>query len=169
MFFLRSYFYLSNLLSSLGKAWLDPNGFSELSRHLTCPASIEPMQRWSQVSAYTGASHHWTFILVDGSSPDAEMIKKSKVVGRHRSDQDSCCVDLDNVLTRLVWSSLLEYQKLLDAIDDNAYDNFTKRAYVGRAKKLLALPLAYTKAQSMSSFDPSVNQDFVRSPKAGES
>ncbi|KAJ6713466.1 BIFUNCTIONAL LYCOPENE CYCLASE/PHYTOENE SYNTHASE [Salix purpurea] len=149
MFFFRSYFYLSNLLSSLGKAWLDPNGFSELSRHLTCPASIETMQRWSQVSAYTGASHHWTFILVDGSSPDVEMIKRKR------------CIEL-------VWSSLLEYQKLLDAIDDNAYDNFTKRAYVGRAKKLLPLPLAYTKAQSMSSFDPSVNQDFVRSPKTGE-
>jgi phytoene synthase len=39
----------------------------------------------------------------------------------------------------------------LDAIEDNDYDNFTKRAYVGRTKKLLTLPLAYTKAQSMSS------------------
>ncbi|KAJ7009467.1 hypothetical protein NC653_000220 [Populus alba x Populus x berolinensis] len=38
-----------------------------------------------------------------------------------------------------VWSSLLDY------------DNFTRRAYVGRTKKLLTLPLAYTKAQSMSS------------------
>ena len=80
MFFFRSYFYLSNLLSSLGKAWLDPKGFSELSRHLTCPASIEPMQRWSEVSAYTGASHHWTFILVDGSSPDVEMIKRKRCI-----------------------------------------------------------------------------------------
>ncbi|KAJ6307228.1 hypothetical protein OIU76_017092 [Salix suchowensis] len=79
MFFFRSYSYLSNLLG-LGKAWLDPNGFSELSRHLTCPASIEPMQRWSQVSAYTGASHHWTFILVDGSSPDVEMIKRKRCI-----------------------------------------------------------------------------------------
>ncbi|XP_011048242.1 PREDICTED: phytoene synthase 2, chloroplastic-like [Populus euphratica] len=50
-----------------------------------------------------------------------------------------------------VWSSLLVYQKILDAIEDNDYDNFTKRAYVGRTKKLLTLPLAYTKAQSMSS------------------
>ncbi|KAI9400597.1 hypothetical protein POPTR_001G007700v4 [Populus trichocarpa] len=49
-----------------------------------------------------------------------------------------------------VWSSLLVYQKILDAIEDNDYDNFTKRAYVGRTKKLLTLPLAYTKAQSMS-------------------
>ncbi|KAJ6392692.1 hypothetical protein OIU77_022229 [Salix suchowensis] len=76
---LLSYSYLSNLLG-LGKAWLDPNGFSELSRHLTCPASIEPMQRWSQVSSYTGASHHWTFILVDGSSPDVEMIKRKRCI-----------------------------------------------------------------------------------------
>ncbi|OMO80987.1 Squalene/phytoene synthase [Corchorus capsularis] len=41
-----------------------------------------------------------------------------------------------------VCSSLLLYQKVLDAIEDNDYDNLTKRAYVGRTKKLLMLPLA---------------------------
>ncbi|KAL9386207.1 hypothetical protein Peur_019331 [Populus x canadensis] len=50
-----------------------------------------------------------------------------------------------------VWSSLLIYRKILDAIEDNDYDNFTKRAFVGRTKKLLTLPLAYSKAQPMSS------------------
>lgn len=47
-----------------------------------------------------------------------------------------------------VWSSLMLYRKILDAIEENDYDNFTKRAYVGRSKKLLMLPLAYTKAIS---------------------
>uniref|UniRef100_A0A803QLH3 15-cis-phytoene synthase n=1 Tax=Cannabis sativa TaxID=3483 RepID=A0A803QLH3_CANSA len=45
-----------------------------------------------------------------------------------------------------VWASLLLYRQILDAIEANDYDNFTKRAYVGKAKKLLSLPLAYTKA-----------------------
>ncbi|KAL6203937.1 hypothetical protein ACLB2K_021207 [Fragaria x ananassa] len=45
-----------------------------------------------------------------------------------------------------VWSSLLIYRNILDAIEENDYDNLTKRAYVGRAKKLLMLPMAYTKS-----------------------
>lgn len=45
-----------------------------------------------------------------------------------------------------VWSSLMLYRKILDAIEENDYDNLTKRAYVGRTKKLLTLPLAYTRA-----------------------
>lgn len=50
-----------------------------------------------------------------------------------------------------VWSSLMLYRKILDAIEDNDYDNLTKRAYVGRTKKLLMLPLAYTRSISMHS------------------
>ncbi|MBA0777909.1 hypothetical protein Gotri_005858, partial [Gossypium trilobum] len=50
-----------------------------------------------------------------------------------------------------VWSSLMLYRKILDAIEDNDYDNLTKRAYVGRTKKLLTLPLAYTTALSKPS------------------
>nr|TKS05025.1 hypothetical protein D5086_0000137190 [Populus alba] len=56
-----------------------------------------------------------------------------------------------DVFARKVWSSLLIYRKILDAIEDNDYDNFTKRAFVARTKKLLTLPLAYSKAQPMSS------------------
>lgn len=47
-----------------------------------------------------------------------------------------------------VWSSLILYRKILDAIEDNDYDNLTKRAYVGRTKKFLTLPLAYTRSLS---------------------
>ncbi|WOL05327.1 phytoene synthase [Canna indica] len=42
-----------------------------------------------------------------------------------------------------VWASLLLYRQILDEIEANDYDNFTKRAYVSKAKKLLALPVAY--------------------------
>ncbi|XP_027119230.2 phytoene synthase 2, chloroplastic-like [Coffea arabica] len=57
---------------------------------------------------------------------------------------------LDKASRWPVWSCLIIYRKILDAIEENAYDNLTKRAYVGRAKKLLTLPQAYTRALSMS-------------------
>ena len=45
-----------------------------------------------------------------------------------------------------VWASLMLYKQILDSIEANDYDNFTKRAYVGKAKKLLSLPIAFGKA-----------------------
>lgn len=49
-----------------------------------------------------------------------------------------------------VWTSLLLYRNILDSIEQNNYDNLTKRAYVGRTKKLLMLPLAFARATNMS-------------------
>lgn len=45
-----------------------------------------------------------------------------------------------------VWASLLLYRQILDAIEANDYNNFTKRAYVGKAKKLVSLPVAFGRA-----------------------
>ncbi|OMO59822.1 Terpenoid synthase [Corchorus capsularis] len=45
-----------------------------------------------------------------------------------------------------VWASLLLYRQILDEIEANDYNNFTKRAYVSKAKKLVALPVAYAKS-----------------------
>lgn len=45
-----------------------------------------------------------------------------------------------------VWASLLLYRQILDEIEANDYDNFTKRAYVPKAKKLVALPRAYLRS-----------------------
>ncbi|XVF60710.1 hypothetical protein PTKIN_Ptkin08bG0070400 [Pterospermum kingtungense] len=45
-----------------------------------------------------------------------------------------------------VWASLLLYRQILDAIEENDYNNFTKRAYVGKAKKFASLPVAYGRA-----------------------
>ncbi|XAR73617.1 15-cis-phytoene synthase [Bertholletia excelsa] len=45
-----------------------------------------------------------------------------------------------------VWASLLLYRKILDEIEANDYNNFTRRAYVSKPKKLLALPIAYAKS-----------------------
>lgn len=49
-----------------------------------------------------------------------------------------------------VWTVLILYQKILDAIQDNDYDNLTKRAYVGNIKKLFLVQQAYYRAQSIS-------------------
>ncbi|KAK9123388.1 hypothetical protein Sjap_012990 [Stephania japonica] len=53
---------------------------------------------------------------------------------------------LDKASRWPVWSALMLYKKILDAIEENDYDNLTKRAYVGKTKKLLMLPLAYSRS-----------------------
>ncbi|KAL3845060.1 hypothetical protein ACJIZ3_002463 [Penstemon smallii] len=45
-----------------------------------------------------------------------------------------------------VMASLVLYRQILDQIEANDYNNFTKRAYVGKAGKILALPIAYGKS-----------------------
>lgn len=54
--------------------------------------------------------------------------------------------ELDKASRWPVWASLILYRQILDAIEANDYDNFTKRAYVGKVKKLLTLPVAYSRA-----------------------
>lgn len=48
-----------------------------------------------------------------------------------------------------VWSALVIYSQILDAIEKNEYNNFTKRAYVPKLKKLSSLPYALMKASSI--------------------
>ncbi|KAF7816293.1 phytoene synthase 2, chloroplastic [Senna tora] len=50
-----------------------------------------------------------------------------------------------------VWAALLLYRQILDEIEANDYNNFTRRAYVSKTNKLLSLPIAYTKSKSMVS------------------
>ncbi|MCD7446435.1 Syntaxin-like protein psy1 [Datura stramonium] len=45
-----------------------------------------------------------------------------------------------------VLASLLLYRKILDEIEANDYNNFTRRAYVSKPKKLLTLPIAYARS-----------------------
>ncbi|KAI4307714.1 hypothetical protein L6164_030871 [Bauhinia variegata] len=45
-----------------------------------------------------------------------------------------------------VLASLLLYRRILDEIEANNYNSFTKRAYVSKAKKLLSLPVAYVRS-----------------------
>eukprot|EP01018_Ginkgo_biloba_P002655 Gb_27208 [translate_table: standard] len=54
--------------------------------------------------------------------------------------------ELDKASRWPVWASLILYRQILDAIEANDYNNFSKRAYVGKMKKFLSLPVAYTQA-----------------------
>lgn len=47
-----------------------------------------------------------------------------------------------------VWSALILYRQILDAVEKNGYDNFTRRAYVPKWKKLASLPVALLRAMA---------------------
>jgi 15-cis-phytoene synthase len=46
-----------------------------------------------------------------------------------------------------VWTSLMLYQGILDAIEQNQYNVFSKRAFVSKTKKMFYLPIAWLRAQ----------------------
>ena len=48
-----------------------------------------------------------------------------------------------------VWTALMLYQGILDAIERNQYDVFNKRAFVATPKKMLCLPVAWLRAQAL--------------------
>ncbi|KAG9136332.1 hypothetical protein Leryth_003896 [Lithospermum erythrorhizon] len=60
---------------------------------------------------------------------------------------------LDQASRWPVWSSLMMYRMILDSIEQNDYDNLTRRAYVGRTKRLCTLPFAYVRAVSTPIFN----------------
>jgi phytoene synthase len=43
-------------------------------------------------------------------------------------------------------SALILYRQILDAIEKNDFDNFSRRAYVPKWRKMVSLPVAYTRA-----------------------
>ncbi|KAK9812451.1 hypothetical protein WJX73_000721 [Symbiochloris irregularis] len=59
-----------------------------------------------------------------------------------------------------VWSALILYRQILDAIEKNGYDNFTQRAYVRKWRKYVSLPLAYARAK----FPPVTTPPHKQSP-----
>nr|AND81100.1 phytoene synthase [Botryococcus braunii] len=46
-----------------------------------------------------------------------------------------------------VWSALILYRQILDAIEANGYNNFTQRAYVKKWRKYGSLPVAFLRAR----------------------
>merc|ERR1719171_2578043 len=61
-----------------------------------------------------------------------------------------------------VWSALILYRQILDAIEANGFDNFSRRAYVSKAKKLRALPVAFFQALNIDRL--SKNVDDLKTP-----
>ncbi len=43
-------------------------------------------------------------------------------------------------------SALILYRQILESIEKNDYDNFTRRAYVPKWRKFASLPMAFAKA-----------------------
>ncbi|KAL8472543.1 hypothetical protein ACS0TY_029664 [Phlomoides rotata] len=61
-------------------------------------------------------------------------------------DAEKGVTELSSASRWPVWASLLLYRQILDEIEANDYNNFTRRAYVNKPKKILALPIAYAKS-----------------------
>ncbi|KAL9266659.1 Phytoene synthase, chloroplastic-like protein [Drosera capensis] len=74
------------------------------------------------------------------------MKKQIKRARMFFDDAEKGVAELSSASRWPVWASLLLYRQILDEIEANDYNNFTKRAYVSKAKKILALPFAYGKS-----------------------
>ncbi|KAG0582034.1 hypothetical protein KC19_3G028300 [Ceratodon purpureus] len=72
-----------------------------------------------------------------------DQIKRARVFF---AEAENSVRELDNDSRWPVWSALLLYQQILDAVEANDYDNFTKRAYVNKWQKFATLPIAYGRA-----------------------
>jgi len=60
-----------------------------------------------------------------------------------------------------VWSALILYRQILDSIEKNDYDNFTRRAYVPKWRKFASLPTAFARAM-LPQVPPAERQAAVR-------
>lgn len=76
----------------------------------------------------------------------AFMKKQIKRARKFFDDAENGVKELSSASRWPVWASLLLYRQILDEIEANDYNNFTRRAYVGKPKKILALPVAYAKS-----------------------
>lgn len=53
-----------------------------------------------------------------------------------------------------VQASLDMYSQILDVLEKNDYDNFNRRAYVSKTKKLLTLPISYLRTRRSEAWKP---------------
>ncbi|KAL3838747.1 hypothetical protein ACJIZ3_023338 [Penstemon smallii] len=74
------------------------------------------------------------------------MKKQIKRARKFFDDAEKGVTELSSASRWPVWASLLLYRQILDEIEANDYNNFTRRAYVSKPKKILALPMAYVKS-----------------------
>ncbi|CAL9125740.1 unnamed protein product [Musa textilis] len=67
-------------------------------------------------------------------------IKRARMFFRAAEDGVS---ELNQASRWPIWASMLLHQQILDEIEANDYNNFTKRASASKANKLMALPVAF--------------------------
>nr|ATQ35983.1 phytoene synthetase [Gloiopeltis furcata] len=53
-----------------------------------------------------------------------------------------------------VQASLDMYSQILDVLEENDYDNFNRRAYVSKTRKLLTVPISYLRTRRSESWKP---------------
>nr|ATQ35975.1 phytoene synthetase [Betaphycus gelatinus] len=61
---------------------------------------------------------------------------------------------LDEESQLAVQASLDMYSQILDEIEENGYDNFNRRAYVSKTKKLLTVPISYMRTRQSQAWQP---------------
>lgn len=76
-------------------------------------------------------------MVVPGTGEFCRVLLSGSLYGAVVSKLDVCCR-----------SALILYRQILDGIEKNGFNNFTKRSYVPKWKKLLSLPLAAVKARA---------------------
>merc|ERR1711959_179936 len=64
------------------------------------------------------------------------------------AEAEAGIVGLDKSARWPVWSALILYRQILDAVEANGFDNFSRRAYVSKLKKFASLPVALLNARS---------------------
>eukprot|EP00798_Chlamydomonas_sp_ICE-L_P032138 gene32138-16663_t len=62
-------------------------------------------------------------------------------------ESEEGCNLLDEKARWPVWSALILYRQILDALEKNEYDNFTQRAFVSKMQKFSSLPAAWVAAK----------------------
>ena len=92
------------------------------------------------------APHHAPLMAAPREEGATELNQESRWPVRHTTLAVFRTRSDEWLLLLQVWSSLLLYRQILDEIEANDYDNFTRRAYVPKTKKLMALPKAYLRS-----------------------
>ncbi|KAL2940726.1 Phytoene synthase 2 chloroplastic [Bienertia sinuspersici] len=111
------------------------------------PQHVSSTETIYEASLSLGIANQLTNILRDVTDQWREFTKMQIQRARKLYDQGQHVADqLDSSSRWPVWASIMLYKKILDKIEENSYDNLTKRAKVGTAEKFLTLPLAYAKA-----------------------
>ncbi|GFZ09597.1 similar to PHYTOENE SYNTHASE [Actinidia rufa] len=100
-------------------------------------------RRWRRVSWAFGRGHICRKVTDKWRIFMKHQIKRARMFF---DEAEKGVTELSSASRWPVWASLLLYRQILDEIEANDYNNFTRRAYVSKPKKVLALPIAYAKS-----------------------